>query len=185
MCLCAALLIFWFQTDFGGTSEAKIQPAVTGREIQLLLIFLIMVTRWSRSSSKFYALIDQNLTGLLMWKFYAASWNLLTLIAEADRVLCQHWCFNCLFPLDVHCVPYNATFKRLVRLNYNRKRPKWQRTKPRGQTRETQRKCWRHAQKQRWQNGTHPSHSGRYRRRNLETLKSEKGNESGKTLQYR
>ena len=63
LCLCAALLIFWFQTDLGGTSEAKIQPAVTGREVQLLLIFLMTVTRWSRCSSNFYALIGQNLTG--------------------------------------------------------------------------------------------------------------------------
>ena len=34
-----------------------------------------------------------------MWKINAASGNLLTLTAEADRVLCQ--LFNCLFPLDV------------------------------------------------------------------------------------
>ena len=53
-----------------------------------------MVTRWSRSTFNFYALIGQNLTGEFMRKIYAA---LFTLTAEADSVLC----FNCLFPLDV------------------------------------------------------------------------------------
>ena len=45
--------------------------AVKGR--QLLLTFLTMVTRWSRSTSNFYALIGQNLTGEFMRKIYAAS----------------------------------------------------------------------------------------------------------------
>ena len=58
---------------------------------------------WSRSTSNFYALIGQNLTGEFMWKIYAASWNLFTLTAEADRVLCQlvmfltvffHWMYK-------------------------------------------------------------------------------------------
>ena len=62
-----------------------------------------MVTRWSRSTSNFYALIGQNLTGEFMWKIYAATWNLFTLTAEADRVLCElvmffnvffHWMFK-------------------------------------------------------------------------------------------
>ena len=62
-----------------------------------------MVTRWSRSTSNFYALIGQNLTGEFMRKIYATSWNLLTLTAEADRVLCQlvmffsvffHWMYQ-------------------------------------------------------------------------------------------
>ena len=50
-----------------------------------------MVTRWSRSTSNFYALalIGQNLTGEFMRKIYAASSILFTLTAEADRVLCQ------------------------------------------------------------------------------------------------
>ena len=42
-----------------------------------------MVTRWSRSTSNFYALIGQNLTGEFMRKIYAAS----------DRVLCQNVMF--------------------------------------------------------------------------------------------
>ena len=44
---------------------------------------------WSRSTSNFYALIGQNLTGEFVRKIYAASWNLFTLTAEADGVLCQ------------------------------------------------------------------------------------------------
>ena len=60
-----------------------------------------MVTLWSRSTSNFYALIGQNLTGEFMRKIYAAS--CLTLTAEADRVLCQlvmffnvffHWMYK-------------------------------------------------------------------------------------------
>ena len=52
------------------TSDAKIQPAVTGR---LLLTFLTMVTRWSRCTPNFDALIGQNLTSEFMRKIYAAS----------------------------------------------------------------------------------------------------------------
>ena len=37
-----------------------------GKTCQLLLTFLTKVTRWSRSTSNFYALIDQNLTGEFM-----------------------------------------------------------------------------------------------------------------------
>ena len=61
----------------------------SGKTCQLLLTFLTKVTRWSRSTSNFYALIGQNLTGEFMRKIYAASWILFTLTAEADRVLCQ------------------------------------------------------------------------------------------------
>ena len=62
-----------------------------------------MATRWSRSASNFYALINQNLTGEFMRKIYAASWKLFTLTAEVDRVLCQlvmfwtvffHWMYK-------------------------------------------------------------------------------------------
>ena len=68
-----------------------------GKTCQLLLTFLTKVTRWSRSTSNFYALIGQNLTGEFMWKIYTASWNLFILTAEADRVLCQ----LVIFQLDV------------------------------------------------------------------------------------
>ena len=55
LCLGVALL----------NSDARIKPAFrhTGK---LLLTFLTMVTRWSRSTSNFYALIGQNLTGEFM-----------------------------------------------------------------------------------------------------------------------
>ena len=63
-----------------------------------------MVTRWSRFTSNFYALIGQNLTGEFMRKIYAASGKLcpLTACAEAYRVLCQLVMFlTFFFPLDV------------------------------------------------------------------------------------
>ena len=101
-CLCAAQLKFWLQTDLGRENSASCYRQ--GR--QLLLTFLTMVTRWSRSTSNFYALIGQNLTGEFMRKIYAASWKLFTLTAEADRVLCQlvmfltvffHWMYKMKF----------------------------------------------------------------------------------------
>ena len=63
-----------------------------------------MVTRWSRSTSNFYALIGQNLTGEFMRKIYAASWNLFTLTAEADRVLCQLVMFFNVLMIPVHWI---------------------------------------------------------------------------------
>ena len=85
LCLCAAQLKFWFQTDLGRENSASCYRQ--GR--QLLLTFVTMFTSWSRSASNSYALIGQNLTGEFIWKIYAASWILFTLTAEADRVLCQ------------------------------------------------------------------------------------------------
>ena len=68
----------------------------------VVLTFLTKVTRWSRSTSNFYALIGQNLTGEFMRKIYAATWNLFTLTAEADRVLCQLVMFlTVFFPLNI------------------------------------------------------------------------------------
>ena len=99
LCLCAAQLKFWFQNDLGRENSASCYRQ--GR--QLLLTFLAMFTRWSRSTSNFYALIGQNLTGEFMRKIYAASWILFTLTAETDRVLCQlvmfltfffHWMYK-------------------------------------------------------------------------------------------
>ena len=86
-------LKFWFKTDLGRENSASYYRQ--GR--QLLLTLLTMVTRWSRSTSNFYALIGQNLTGELMGKIYAASWILFTLKAEADRVLCQLVMFLAVF----------------------------------------------------------------------------------------
>ena len=57
------------QTDLG--RENSVSYYRQGR--QLLLTFLTTVTRWSRSTSNFYALIGQNLTGESMRKIYAAS----------------------------------------------------------------------------------------------------------------
>ena len=36
-------------------------------------LFFLLVTRWSRSTSNFYPLFGQNLTGEFMRKIYAAS----------------------------------------------------------------------------------------------------------------
>ena len=55
--------------------------------------YLTMVTRWSRSTSNFYTLIGQNLTGEFMRKNYAASWKLFTLTAEAEEFCVNLWCF--------------------------------------------------------------------------------------------
>ena len=80
LCLSAAQLKFSFQTDLGRENSASYYR----HERQLLLSFLTMVTRWSRSTSNFYALIGQNVTGEFMRKIYAASLNLFTLTAEAE-----------------------------------------------------------------------------------------------------
>ena len=100
LCLChhgPALWRFSFQTDLGRENSASFYKYRPGRP------FLTMVKHWSRSMSNFYALIGQNLTGELMRKIYAASWNLFTVTAEADRVLCQlvmfltvffHWMYK-------------------------------------------------------------------------------------------
>ena len=96
-CSWSALLKFWFQTDLGRENSTGFH--MQGR--QSLLNFLTKVTRWSRSTSNFYALIGQNLTGEFMRKIYAASWNLFT-----DSWSCQSFVsscdvFNSLFLLDV------------------------------------------------------------------------------------
>ena len=88
LCLCATQLRFWFQPDLGRENSASYYRQ--GR--QLLLTLLTMVTRWSRSTSNFYALIGQNLTGEFMRKIYTASW--IIFVSTCDV-------FNSLFPLDV------------------------------------------------------------------------------------
>ena len=82
MCCTIKILI---RTDLGRENSASYYR----QKRQLLLTFLTLVTRWSRSVSNFYALIGQNFTGEFMRKIYATSWILFTLTAEADRVLCQ------------------------------------------------------------------------------------------------
>ena len=72
-----------------------------------------MVTRWSRSTSNFYTLIAQKLTGEFMRKIYAASWKLFTLRAEADRVLCQLVMYLTVF--STGCTKWNtAAIKSLL-----------------------------------------------------------------------
>ena len=81
--------------DFKLTSVGQLGYYRQGR--QLLLALVTMVTRWSCSTSNFYAQIGQNLTGGFMRKIYAASWNLFTVAAKADRVLCQLVMFSTVF----------------------------------------------------------------------------------------
>ena len=99
--LCRTIKI-WFQTELGRENSASYYRQ--GR--RLLLTLLTMVTRWSRSSSNFYAPIAQKLTGEFTRKIYAASWILFALTVEADRVLCQlvmfltvffHWMYKMKF----------------------------------------------------------------------------------------
>ena len=90
-----ALLRFWFQTYLGHENSAsylKLQAGKTFSYHGHALVTLYV-----------YALIGQNLTGECMRKIYAASWNLFTLTAEAERVLCQlvmffnvffHWMYQ-------------------------------------------------------------------------------------------
>ena len=101
MFMCSTIKI-WFPTDFRRENSASYYP------LQLLLTFLTMVMRWSRSTSNFYALIGQNLTGEFMRKIYAASWILFTLTAEADRVLCQLVMFLTVFFLWMYKMKYSC-----------------------------------------------------------------------------
>ena len=68
---------------------------------QSLFTFLTVVTRWSRSTSNFYALIGQNLTGEFMRRIYAASGNLLTDSWSRQGFVSPCDVFNGLFLLDV------------------------------------------------------------------------------------
>ena len=67
---------------------------------QSLLTFLT-VTRWSRSTSNFYALIGQNLTGEFMKRIHGASGNLLTDSWSWQGFVSSCDVFNCLFLLNV------------------------------------------------------------------------------------
>ena len=106
LCLChygPALLGFWFQTGLGSDNSASFFLKYRrGRP------YLTMVTRWSRSTSNFYTLIGQNLTGEFMRTNYAASWKLFTLTAEADRVLCQLVMFLTVFFLWMCKMKYSC-----------------------------------------------------------------------------
>ena len=73
----------------------------------MLLTFLTIVTRWSRSKSNFYALIGQNLTGEFMRKIYADLETCL-LIAQADRVLCHLVVFLTVFFYWMYKMKYSC-----------------------------------------------------------------------------
>ena len=95
-CSWAALLKFWFQTDLGRENSTGLY--MQGRQSFLTLL---TVTRWSRSTSNFYVLIGQNLTGEFMLKIYAASANLLTDSWSWQSFVSSCNVLNCLFPLAV------------------------------------------------------------------------------------
>ena len=96
-----APLTFWFQTDLGRENSAcylKIQAGKTDAFHFSHHSYALVTLQ-----VQFYALIGQNLTGEFMRKIYAASWNLFSLTAETDRVLCQlvmfltvflHWMYK-------------------------------------------------------------------------------------------
>ena len=92
LCLCAAQLKFWFQTEVGRKNSASYF-----RQLFLLLTLLAMVTLWSSSTSNFYALIGQKLTGELMLKIYAASWILLLWQLKLTEFCVNLWCFKLSF----------------------------------------------------------------------------------------
>ena len=84
----------------------RTQNSVKMQAGKMLFTFLNIVTRWSRCTFNFYAIIGQNLTGEFIRKIYAASCDLFTLTAVADRVLCQlvifltvffHWMYKMKF----------------------------------------------------------------------------------------
>ena len=67
----------------------------------MLLTFFIIVTRWSPSTSSFYALSGRNFTGEFMWKIYTASGNFFTDSWSWQSFVLSCDVFNCLFLLDV------------------------------------------------------------------------------------
>ena len=67
----------------------------------MLLTFPTIVTRWSHSTSNFYALNGQNLTGEFRRKIYAASGNLFTDSWSWQSFVSSCDDFYCLFQLDV------------------------------------------------------------------------------------
>ena len=87
--LCAAQLKFWFQTDLG--RENSVSCYRQGRP--LLLTFLTMFTRWSRSTTNVYALIGQNLTGEFMRKIRQHLESCLLWRLKLTEFCVHLWCF--------------------------------------------------------------------------------------------
>ena len=95
LCLCAALLHFLFQPDLGRENSAGFNKQ--GR--QLLLTFLTVVTRWSCSTSNFYALVGQNLTDEFMMKIFVSSCNAFNYLCPLDaqneiKMLSRFFCYS-------------------------------------------------------------------------------------------
>ena len=63
--------------------------------------FSYQATRWSRSTSNFYALIGQNLTGEFIRKIYAASGNWLPDSSSWQSFMSSCDVLNCLFLLAI------------------------------------------------------------------------------------
>ena len=87
MCCTIKILI---RTDLGRENSASYYR----QKRQLLLTFLTLVTRWSRSVSNFYALIGQNFTGEFMRKNLCSILKLVyfdsyILLTDAEGGLCQ------------------------------------------------------------------------------------------------
>ena len=73
----------------------------------------ILISNWPRKR-KFRQLFKtarregKNLVGEFMRKIYTASWNLFTLTAEADRLLCQLVIFSTIFFHWMHKIKYSC-----------------------------------------------------------------------------
>ena len=61
LCRCPTLLRYCCKTDLGRKNSASYLKIQAGKTF-----FFTMVTRWSRFTPNFYALIGQNLTGEFM-----------------------------------------------------------------------------------------------------------------------
>ena len=91
---------FDFRTDLGHENLTGIY--MQGRQSHLTRSLTFpTVWRWSRSTSNFYVLIGQNLTGEFMRNIYAASGNLLTDSWSWQSFVSSCDVLNCLFLLDV------------------------------------------------------------------------------------
>ena len=78
--------------EFQLTADEKIQAAIASRKDSCFWL-LATATRWSRSTSNFYALIGQKLIGEFKLVYFD-SWRWHSFVSSCDV-------FNCLFPLDV------------------------------------------------------------------------------------
>ena len=94
LCLCAAQLKVWFQTDFGREKSASYYR----QKRQLLLTFLTMVTLYVQLLCSDWSKFDrwvhaENLCSILNLVYFD-SWSWQSFVSTCDV-------FNCLFLLDV------------------------------------------------------------------------------------